>query len=78
VSQLPWHLADSPDSTHYRFPPTGLDLVDEVRRYEMAILCAALKQCHGVQKKTATLLGLKPTTLNMKLKAYDIDAAAYK
>ncbi|HEV8481956.1 MAG TPA: sigma 54-interacting transcriptional regulator [Blastocatellia bacterium] len=78
LSHLPAHIADSPESVQYGLPPSGLDLINEVRKYEMAILCAALKQCHGVQKKTATLLGLKPTTLNMKLKAYEIDASAYK
>ena len=64
--------------SYYGLPPSGLDLTNEVRKYEKGILCAALKRCHGVQKATATLLGLKPTTLNMKLKAYEIDASAYK
>jgi len=78
LCHLPGHIAESPEALSYGLPLTGLDLVNEVRRYEIAILCAALKQCHGVQNKTASLLGLKPTTLNMKLKAYEIDVNAYK
>ena len=78
LSHVPGHVSDSPEMSYYGLPPSGLDLTNEVRRYEKGILCAALKRCHGIQKATATLLGLKPTTLNMKLKAYEIDASAYK
>ena len=43
---------------------------------EGKLLCSALKQSHGVQYKAAQLLGLKPTTLNMKLSRYGIDVKA--
>ena len=57
---------------------TGLGLASEVRRYETAIVCAALSSVHGVQSNAAKLLSLKPTTLNMKLKAYGIDGRSFQ
>jgi DNA-binding NtrC family response regulator len=78
LSLLPSHIVNTPESSLCALPMTALDLVNEVRRYEKAILCAALKQCQGVQNKAAKLLTLKPTTLNMKLKAYGISAEDFK
>jgi two-component system response regulator PilR (NtrC family) len=78
LSLLPPHIVNAPESSLCALPMTALDLVSEVRRYEKAILCAALKQCQGVQNKAAKLLTLKPTTLNMKLKSYGIDAEDFK
>jgi DNA-binding NtrC family response regulator len=57
-------------------PAAGINLADEIERIEKSLLCVALKQSHGVQNRAAQLLGLKPTTLNMKLSRYGIDVKA--
>lgn len=78
ASLLPGYIAEGHDLGRVKLPSSGFDLLNEVREFEKAILCSALKQCHGVQNKAARLLGLKPTTLNMKLKMYGIEAGAFK
>jgi DNA-binding NtrC family response regulator len=56
----------------------GINLHDEVQRYEKSLLFAALERCGGVQTRAAQLLGLKISTLNSKLSNYRIDASAFK
>jgi two-component system response regulator PilR (NtrC family) len=46
----------------------GMDFARAVTDFERGLIEAALEQAGGVQKKAARLLGLKPTTLNEKLK----------
>jgi len=53
--------------------PSGIDFYDEVRRFEIALIVQALKHTHGHQKRAALLLGLRPTTLNEKIKVYHIE-----
>jgi DNA-binding NtrC family response regulator len=77
-SLLPAHLFDTSEVGYYPFPVSGINLSQEVERMERAHLCAALRQCQGVQSKAAQLLGLKPTTLNAKLKQYGIDVTLFK
>lgn len=48
----------------------GIDLKDEVRRFEVELIRSALEYTGGNQRRAARLLGLKPTTLNAKLKSY--------
>jgi two-component system response regulator PilR (NtrC family) len=48
--------------------PEGMDLNRAVGNFERELIDAAMKQAGGVQKQAARLLGLKPTTLNEKLK----------
>src|SRR5437763_754763 len=55
----------------------GINLYDEVRRYERELICAALAHTMGHQLKAAHLLGVKATTLNAKLKQYGISARNY-
>lgn len=57
---------------------TGINLHDEVERYERSLLTAALERSGGVQTRAAEQLGLKISTLNSKLSAHGIDARAYK
>ena len=45
---------------------------DAVSRYERRLIESALKRTGGVQKQAAELLGLKPTTLNEKIKRLGI------
>ena len=57
-------------------PPTNLnksiDFYDEVRRFEIVLIQRALSLAGGSQKRAALLLGLKPTTLNAKIKTYNL------
>jgi two-component system response regulator PilR (NtrC family) len=46
----------------------GMDLARAVSAFERELIESAMKQAGGVQKRAARLLGLKPTTLNEKLK----------
>ena len=41
---------------------------EAVTRFERQLIEAALRRSGGVQKQAAQLLGLKPTTLNEKIK----------
>lgn len=51
----------------------GVNFYDEVSRFEINLIQQALKCAGGHQSHAATLLGLNPTTLNSKIKAYKID-----
>ena len=50
----------------------GINIYDEVRLYETALIRRALRLTGGNQKKAARLLGLLPSTLNDKIKRYHI------
>ena len=50
----------------------GIDLFDEVRRFETGLIVRALKLTDGSQIRAARLLGINPTTLNYKIKRYNI------
>lgn len=47
-------------------------LRDEVRRFEIDLICAALQKTNGNQKHAAMLLGTNATTLQCKIKRYKI------
>ena len=51
----------------------GIDLFDEVKRFEVGLINLALKQTHGHQARAAKLLNINPTTLNSKIKLYGIE-----
>ena len=50
----------------------GIDFYDEVRDFEIALIVRALKVGGGSQVRAAELLALKSTTLNAKIKHYNI------
>lgn len=50
----------------------GVNFYDEVRRFETDIIRRALEQTGGHQSRAARLLGLNATTLNSKIKTYNI------
>ena len=50
----------------------GIDFYEEVRRFEIALIEHALAQTGGHQMRAARLLNMKVTTLNSKIKHYDI------
>ena len=52
-----------------------VDFFDEVRRFEVRLISRALEVTGGNQARAAKLLGLGTTTLNYKIKAYEIKAA---
>jgi DNA-binding NtrC family response regulator len=53
--------------------PDGVGFYDAVARYERGLIEAALERAGGVQKHAAEMLGLKPTTLNEKIKRLGIE-----
>ncbi len=56
-------------------PPTvedGIDFYEEIRRVEIFFIKRALKHTGGSQVKAASLLRLAHTTLNAKIKKYNI------
>ncbi len=51
----------------------GVNFYDEVRRFEIDLIRRALDQTGGHQSRAARLLGMNPTTLNSKIKTYNIN-----
>ena len=58
--------AERPDA------PPEMSFYEEVRRFEIGLITRALRRAHGKQKEAARLLGLKATTLNAKMKQYQM------
>ena len=52
----------------------GVNFYDEVKKFEVDIIRRALDQTGGHQSRAARLLGLNATTLNSKIKTYNIPA----
>ncbi len=50
----------------------GVNFYDEVKKFEIDLIRRALDQTGGHQSRAARLLGLNATTLNSKIKAYNI------
>jgi DNA-binding NtrC family response regulator len=50
----------------------GVNFYDEVKRFEIDLIRRALDQTAGHQSRAAQLLGLNATTLNSKIKSYNI------
>src|SRR5258708_39287278 len=53
-------------------PDGKLNLDDELKRYEIGLIRAALDKTGGSQTRAARMLGVKVTTLNTKIKRYQI------
>jgi DNA-binding protein Fis len=51
---------------------TGVDFYEEVSRFEIDLIKCALLQTAGHQRQAAQLLNLKVTTLNSKIKHYNL------
>jgi len=56
---------------------SGLDFHSEVRRFEIFLIRNALRLTKGSQVKAARLLNMPETTLNSKLKSFNIDHRDY-
>jgi transcriptional regulator with GAF, ATPase, and Fis domain len=52
------------------------NLEEKVQRYEVSLICRALLEARGNQRKAAKILGTKATTLHAKIRRYDIDLFA--
>jgi two-component system response regulator PilR (NtrC family) len=48
--------------------PAGFNLQDQVREYERNLIVNALSAAGGHQRRAAAALGIRPTTLNEKMK----------
>lgn len=57
---------------------SGARLDEEVRQFEMNLIRTALGRTAGSQTRAAKLLGLKLTTLNAKIKRYQILPTGYQ
>lgn len=55
---------------------SGIDFYEEVKRFEVDLIQRALSLTNGNQKRAARLLKLKATTLNSKIKHYEINIDA--
>ena len=51
----------------------GINFYDEVERFETHLIKMALAETGGNQAKAARLLGIKATTLNSKIKLFNIE-----
>lgn len=51
----------------------GIDFNEEVRQFEIGLIKLGLEHGGGSQAKAARLLGIKPTTLNSKIKTLGIE-----
>ena len=72
VDLLPEEMRSPPSSTLQPLDgpvlPEGTTLNEAVDRFERELIQATLRRTRGVQKRAAEMLGLKPTTLNEKIK----------
>jgi transcriptional regulator with GAF, ATPase, and Fis domain len=50
----------------------GICFYEEVERFEIALIKAALQRTNGHQVRAARLLNLNPTTLNAKIRQYEL------
>jgi DNA-binding NtrC family response regulator len=55
----------------------GINFYDEVRHFEIDLIRRALEQTGGHQSRAARLLGMNATTLNSKIKTYNIDPRSW-
>lgn len=53
----------------------GINFYDEVQRFETHLIKMALSETRGNQARAAKLLGIKATTLNSKIKLFNIEMA---
>ena len=58
--------------------PAGINLSEEVRRFEAEMIRLALVQTGGCQRRAVRLLGMKLTTLHRKIRHYGIDVNEIK
>jgi DNA-binding NtrC family response regulator len=65
-------LAQASASVDALSPASGIDFFEEVRRFEIRLIKRALELAGGNQARAAQMLGLGTTTLNYKVKSYQL------
>lgn len=65
-------LSDANTTIENLHPSSRLKFFDEVQRFEMRLIRRALELTGGNQARAARLLGLGTTTLNYKIKSYEM------
>lgn len=65
-------LAESSSTVNNLTQNTAVDFFAEVKHFEMRLISRALELTGGNQARAARLLGLGTTTLNYKIKSYQI------
>ena len=77
VALLPAYIKGPIEATN-TLAAVELDLDEEVKQFEIKLICAALRQSRGLQNKAAQLHRIRPTTLFMKIKRYAIEVADFR
>jgi DNA-binding NtrC family response regulator len=65
-------IASADGASHEIDIAHGVNFYDEVKRFEIDLIRRSLDQTAGHQSRAARLLGLNATTLNSKIKSYNI------
>lgn len=65
-------LAEASSTVDNMTNKTALDFFEEVRRFEVRLISRALELSGGNQARAARMLGLGTTTLNYKIKCYQL------
>ena len=66
-------LEQQQDNARKGLPNKDINLHEEVQRFEASLIRNALILTNGVQTKAAKMLGLKNSTLSLKIKRYNIN-----
>jgi two-component system response regulator PilR (NtrC family) len=69
----PFLLASQEETRAVASVNNELNLKENIQTFQKKAIISALKQAKGIQKKAASLLGVKPTTLNEMIKRLNID-----
>ncbi len=73
INPTAWRASSSGDSANAAIDITrGINFYDEVRRFEIDIIRQALAYTNNHQSRAARLIGMNATTLNSKIKSYNI------
>jgi Response regulator containing CheY-like receiver, AAA-type ATPase, and DNA-binding domains len=72
-------LAEIENLEHEQLPKTHLPVsfYEEVKRFEIELITRALVCSHGHQLEAARMLNLNPSTLNAKIKQYNIHVNSF-
>jgi DNA-binding NtrC family response regulator len=79
LKSVAYALLREAEPLDYPNPPgeSNLHFYDEVRRFEIHLIERALIQANGKQRRAATLLSLKTSTLHAKIKLYNISVSNF-
>ncbi len=69
----PFLLASDDEDKVLSLPESESSLKDHIQKLQKKAIVSALRKSKGIQKKAASLLGVKPTTLNEMIKRLGID-----